>query len=273
MIDQDVTTPETFIAAATDDLRVIGVPAFADNYLWLIARGTVAAAVDPGDASAIERALHTHHLELRSILVTHHHADHTGGVAALAPRHGAAVYGPARELIPACTHPLSGDTRIDVLGLTMDVIEVPGHTRGHIAYFAARPAWLFCGDTMFAAGCGRLFEGTAAQMAASLARLAALPPTTRVFCAHEYTLANLRFARAVEPDNAALAARQRACEAQRARGEPTVPSQLADELATNPFLRTDIPAVRAAAAAQRAAADRDSVATFAALRAWKDTFR
>lgn len=261
------TTPE--------GLRVIGIPAFADNYLWLACRHHDAVAVDPGDADAVESVLRAHDLHLRAILVTHHHRDHTGGVAALAQRHRIAVYAPAEESIPAVTQRVTDASAVNRLGLTWQVIAVPGHTLGHVAYYAPQPGWLFCGDTLFAAGCGRLFEGTPAQMAASLARLAALPAATRVFCAHEYTLANLRFARTVEPDNDAIATRQSQCESLRARGEPTVPSALADELATNPFLRTAMPAVRAAVAShlQDDRAATDNVATFAALRAWKDTFK
>lgn len=247
------------------------IPAFADNYIWLLTQGKRAAVVDPGDPAPVLDALRARHLQLAAILVTHHHGDHVGGVSALAAP-GVPVYGPAGEDIPCRTHALVEGDAIDVLGTRFTVLDVPGHTRGHIAYYAAELDALFCGDTLFAAGCGRLFEGTPAQMLASLTKLAALPPATRVYCAHEYTLANLHFARAVEPDNAALAARSERCAALRARGTPTVPSTLAEERKTNPFLRGEVAAVRAAAERIDASAAASPVATFAALRAWKNRF-
>ena len=252
-------------------LHIEPIPAFADNYLWLLTRGEHAAVVDPGDPAPVQAVLAARGLRLMAILVTHHHGDHVGGVPALAAA-GVPVYGPAGEDIPCRTRPLAEGDRIEVLGEEFVVLEVPGHTRGHIAYYGAGLGALFCGDTLFAAGCGRLFEGTPAQMVASLAKLAALPPATRVYCAHEYTLANLRFARAVEPDNAALAARSERCAALRAAGVPTVPSTLAEERATNPFLRCTVPSVRAAAESVQAGAAASPVASFAALRAWKNRF-
>ncbi|MCU0765192.1 MAG: hydroxyacylglutathione hydrolase [Burkholderiaceae bacterium] len=254
------------------DFAVEPVPAFDDNYIWLIVRGRDAAVVDPGDAAPVLRRLEQRALALRTILVTHHHGDHVGGVARLARATGASVHGPRGEPIPALDVPLAGGERIDVLGEAFDVLAVPGHTLGHIAYHAPALRMLFCGDTLFAAGCGRLFEGTAVQMAASLARLAALAGDTRVYCAHEYTAANLRFAREVEPGSAALLGRQRACAALRERGEPTVPSTMADELATNPFLRCAEPAVRGAAEARAGRSLPTTEAVFAVLREWKNAF-
>jgi hydroxyacylglutathione hydrolase len=262
-------------------LNLTPLPAFADNYLWLLDDGRHAAVVDPGDAAVVSTALQARGLELAAILVTHHHADHTGGVDALRARLTAdgAVWGPARERIPQPFVPLADGDEITVLGRRFRVLDVPGHTAGHIAYvevdgpgrgFPARPL-LFCGDTLFSAGCGRLFEGTPAQMSASLARLAQLPADTRVCCTHEYTLSNLRFAAAVEPDNAALARHRLYCEAERAAGRPTLPSSIALELEINPFLRCREPAVVRAAQARGAAADEVSV--MAALRTWKDEFR
>lgn len=262
-------------------LNVVPVPAFKDNYIWLLTRGSIAVVVDPGDAKPIEAALHERRLELGAILLTHHHADHVGGVAAMiAARDDAIpVYGPRAEDIAGVSVALDdGDAvAIPALDLSFEVIAVPGHTRGHIAYFSAggssgSPPMLFCGDTLFAAGCGRLFEGTAAQMHASLDRLASLPAGTRVYCAHEYTQANLRFARAVEPDSAALIERERAAAATRANAQPTLPSTIALERATNPFLRSADPVVRDAAERQSPGAGVSALATFTALRRWKDSF-
>lgn len=253
-------------------MNVFPIPAWTDNYFWMIEDGRQAVIVDPGDAQPVERVLHERQLQLVAILVTHHHGDHIGGVAALAATHRVPVHGPAAESIPAITTGHRGGDTLHILGVDFEVIDVPGHTAGHIAYYAARQSWLFCGDTLFAGGCGRLFEGTPMQMVSSLGKLAALPPCTRVYCAHEYTLANLRFARAVEPDNSALVARTNVCTAMRERGEPTVPSTLEEELATNPFLRCDTPVVRAAAALRAPGSDASTVATFATIRAWKDVF-
>lgn len=257
-------------------LAIHGVPAFQDNYLWVMARGRDAAVVDPGDADPVEAWLAEKGLELRSILATHHHGDHVGGLAELAERWKCPVFGPAGERIAGLTQKLREGERITVPGLEvpLEVLDVPGHTAGHIAYVHRDPAdpFVFCGDTLFAGGCGRLFEGTPEQMVASLSKLASLPPATRVYCAHEYTLANLRFARAVEPENAALAERQAREAARRERGEPTVPSSIGVELQTNPFLRWDAPAVIAAAEARAGHSLPDRVAVFAAIREWKNRF-
>lgn len=265
-------------------MKLVPLPAFADNYIWMLQDGRNAIVVDPGDAAPVFDALARGNLQLAAILVTHHHPDHTGGVAALREATGAQVYGPARETIPKPFTPLVQGEHAEVLGLRFEVIEVPGHTAGHIAYFlpaaaasaaGGAPAPLvFCGDTLFSGGCGRLFEGTAAQMLASLDALAALPGETRVCCAHEYTLANLRFAHAVEPGNADLTHYTAQCEALRARGEPTLPSQLATERRINPFLRsreaTVLQAVRAHAGLPAQCGEAE---VFAALRQWKNDFR
>lgn len=251
------------------------IPALTDNYLWLLRQDSQAAVVDPGDAAPVIARLAAEKLSLVAILVTHHHADHVAGIAALVEATGARVWGPASEDIPGVDIGLAGGESFELLGTRIEVIAVPGHTAGHIAYWLPQlaPPALFCGDTLFAGGCGRIFEGTPEQMLASLDRLAALPAATRVCCAHEYTVANLRFARAVEPDNAELAARLEAATAMRARGEPTLPSTLGLELATNPFLRSGQAASSAAAAAHGATEPTDRLASFTALRAWKNNFR
>jgi hydroxyacylglutathione hydrolase len=255
---------------------IIPIPAFSDNYIWLLREGTRAVVVDPGDAAPVRAYLEREGLRLAAILVTHHHGDHVGGVAALASADDVPVMGPAREAIPGRTQALADGSEVPLPGFSaaLRVLDVPGHTAGHIAYAGDvdRLPVAFVGDTLFAAGCGRLFEGSAGEMAASLARLAALPPATRIYCAHEYTLSNLRFARVVEPGNAALAERELREQARRDRGLPTVPSILADELATNPFLRTGCPDVVASAARHAGTALNDPVAVFAALRAWKNVF-
>lgn len=258
-------------------MNLLPLPAFSDNYIWLLHNAGQAAVVDPGEAEPVLQALDRLGLALQTILVTHHHTDHVGGVAALRDATGAKVYGPARERIPQPAQPLAHGQQIDVLGMRLSVLDVPGHTAGHIAYHgtpAGAAPVLFCGDTLFSAGCGRLFEGTPAQMLASLDRMAVLPGDTQVCCAHEYTLSNLRFAHAVEPHNAALLHHTSLCERLRAQNAPTLPSTLAVECQINPFLRTRIPAV--AAAAQRFAPSidpTDAVAVLAALREWKNEFR
>jgi hydroxyacylglutathione hydrolase len=259
---------------------IIAIPAFKDNYIWLIRHGRNAAVVDPGDAAPVFEVLAREQLALTAIVTTHHHADHVGGNVALLARHAVPVFGPAGEQIPGRTHALREGDRIDVPGvaLTLDVLDVPGHTAGHIAYVGnnaddgGHPI-LFCGDTLFAGGCGRLFEGTAGQMWTSLAKFARLPIETRVYCAHEYTIANLRFAEAVEPGNRELAERAGVEGQKRERALPTVPSTIGIELATNPFLRAARPNVRAAAEAHVGAPLPQPVDVFASLREWKNAFR
>jgi hydroxyacylglutathione hydrolase len=253
------------------------LPAFDDNYIWLVHRDGDAVVVDPGQAPQVMARVAAAGLRLRAILLTHHHGDHVGGVEELVAATGATVYGPAGETLPRCDVRLQEGDRVDIeaVGLALTVIDVPGHTAGHIAYAGeagGRPV-VFCGDTLFSGGCGRVFEGTPAQMHASLGKLAALPPATLVYAAHEYTLSNLRWARAVDPDNQALAGWQSAAEALRARSRPTLPAALGVEQAINPFLRTANPVVRAAASAHAGQPLDDEIAVFAALREWKNGYR
>ena len=258
-------------------MNLLPLPAFTDNYIWMLHDGRQAIVVDPGEAAPVEQALHRRGLTLQAILVTHHHADHVGGVDALRAATGAQVYGPARERMPEPLVRLAQGDTVDALGLQFQVIDVPGHTAGHIAYYCADmdgAPLLFCGDTLFSGGCGRLFEGTPAQMLESLDRLAALPGNTRVCCTHEYTLSNLKFARAVEPGNAALLHYSSQCEALRAQNQPTLPSQMALERDINPFLRVRQGQVAQAAQGYDAQVSLDdAVAVLAALRQWKNEFR
>lgn len=256
-------------------LKVSAVRAFADNYIWLIhspqdSRQVV--AVDPGDARPVEEHLLANDLQLAGILITHHHADHVGGVAALLQRRQVPVFGPATERLPVAVHPLQeGDTAsFPSLGLEFKVLDIPGHTKGHIAYEGHGA--VFCGDTLFSAGCGRLFEGTPEQMTRSLAKLAALPDKTLVYCGHEYTVSNLEFACAVEPENQQSVVYLEECRALRTRGEATVPSTMRRERNVNPFLRCDRQSVKQAAEARAGRRLQDHVEVFAIIREWKDGF-
>lgn len=265
------------------ELQILPIPAFRDNYIWLLSLGRQAAVVDPGDAAPVLAYLKEHYLTLDAILVTHHHADHTGGIADLLRHHPCTVYAPRLEAIPGTSVALDDGDRIHILGQELLVLSVPGHTRGHCAYYGAKVAnapnaaalaqpVLFSGDTLFGCGCGRLFEGTAAQMFASLSRLAALPPDTLVYCAHEYTQANVRFSRTVEPGNERLRLRAHQVDERRARGLATVPSSLEEELATNPFLRSREPSLQAAASEHAEQPIRDPERVFATIREWKDGY-
>ncbi len=251
---------------------IIPIPAFVDNYIWLVREGSAGAVVDPGDAAPVIAYLQREGITLTAIIATHHHGDHVGGIRDLITRWPVPVYGPASEAIPGRTQALIEGDAIVVpgIGLPLSTLDIPGHTAGHIALVGQD--LVFCGDTLFAAGCGRLFEGTPAQMVASLGKLAALPDTTRIYCGHEYTVSNLRFALAVEPGSAALRDRQARAQAMRAVGVPTLPTMIAEERATNPFLRVHDPSIRAAVERHAGRALDGPVALFAELRAWKNSF-
>lgn len=243
-------------------LEILPIPAFQDNYIWLLRNGNHAAVVDPGDAAPVISALEHLSLKLDAILITHHHSDHTGGVADLLQRWPAKVYAPKREQysFPHQAVEENSIVHLEALNLDLTVMEVPGHTLGHVAYYGAN--YLFCGDTLFGAGCGRLFEGTPEQMYNSLQRLAKLPENTAVYCTHEYTEHNLSFARTLDPDNSALSTRQAEAAATRLAGKPTLPSSIDLELETNPFLRCETQAIRLASGVKSA----NPVEVFAAIR-------
>jgi hydroxyacylglutathione hydrolase len=256
-------------------MKLTPVPAFSDNYLWLWQSGSDAVVIDPGEAEPVLQALAAQQAQLKAILVTHHHADHVGGVDALRAATGAQVYGPAGDNLSIECEPLEDGAVLQLLGHEVRVMDVPGHTAGHIAYWLPSSPMgpvLFCGDTLFSGGCGRLFEGTPAQMLHSLDRLAALPASTLVCCAHEYTLSNLKFALAVEPGNTDLQHYEAKCQALRQSDQPTLPSTIEQELRINPFLRSRAAAVTASVLAFDPSAS-DDVSVFASLRRWKNEFK
>lgn len=254
-------------------MNIVPIPAFSDNYIWTIRDATHAVVVDPGDAQPVIDYLRREGLELAAILNTHHHADHVGGNAALLALFPVPIYGPRDERIPEVTVAVGEGDQITLphFDVQLGVSEIPGHTRTHIAFHGA--GMLFCGDTLFAAGCGRLFEGTPEQMHRSLSKLAALPGDTAVYCGHEYTVSNIKFARAVEPDNAALAAWGMRAQRLRDTDRPTLPTDLALELETNPFLRCTEPGVIASASHHAGRPLQNPVDVLATIRDWKNNFR
>jgi hydroxyacylglutathione hydrolase len=264
-------------------LQVRSIAAYDDNYIWLISDKHCAVVVDPGDAAPVIQYLTEHHLTLTTILITHHHADHIGGVANLLAWCASVsptkpvVYGPAHEDISVVTEQLieSDVVSISSPACKFAVLDVPGHTAGHIAFYlnVGEQRHVFCGDTLFATGCGRLFEGTPAQMVDSLNKLKNLPDQTLVHCAHEYTLSNIKFALAVEPHNQKLLAWQQTAQTMRKQGVPTVPTTIAHEKSVNPFLRCEEVSVIESVKQHQAIKDTHPVTVFAHLRSWKDTFK
>jgi hydroxyacylglutathione hydrolase len=258
-------------------LEIIRIPAFKDNYIWLLVnrKTNMAAVVDPGDANPVLEVLQNQQIKLAAILITHHHRDHSGGIAGLLEKFPVNVFGPALEVIPHCSHPLQeGDVfSLESLEAQFSVLDIPGHTKGHIAYVGNNPCHsVFCGDTLFTGGCGRLFEGTAEQMLNSLNKLKRLPKDTLVYCGHEYTLTNLKFAQTLEPENPDIQHRLQKVSELRADHQATVPSLLEIELKTNPFLRTQFPAIiRAANQFSGRSLSKESE-IFMAIRTLKDNF-
>lgn len=254
------------------NLRIEAIPAFRDNYVWALHNGHDCVLVDPGEAGPPLDFLERRALRLAGLLLTHHHHDHIGGADSILRRRPAPAWGPDDARMPECADAVRENDSVTVpeMGLTFSVLEVPAHTRSHIAFYGH--GMLFCGDTLFSVGCGRLFEGTPVQMQASLDKLAALPDDTRVYCGHEYTVANCHFALEVEPDNEELRARTREAEALRAEGRVTLPSTLERERAVNPFLRTREPTVIEAARRREPLPDERPETVFGVIRRWKDVF-
>lgn len=258
-------------------LTIEAIPAFDDNYIWCLYHSVSkqALVVDPGEALPVMDFLEQHQLQLSHILITHHHYDHVNGLALLKSHYHAQVYGPHNPSIDGIDHYLNAGDQLQLLGLSFEILAVPGHTLDHIAYFCpalAQQPRLFCGDTLFAGGCGRIFEGDAAMLQNSLAQLAALPPATLVYCAHEYTMANLAFAKALEPNNPQLLARIASDSSKRQAGLPTLPSTIATELASNPFLRCHSHELRQSAQQHSGCNELSEAETFAVIREWKNHF-
>ena len=258
-------------------INIIPIAAFKDNYIWTLHNRQYAAVIDPGDAAPVRVWLDTQQIRLAAILCTHHHNDHTGGICELAQLYNVPVYGPRHEIIPCISHPVSeGDiVEISELNISIKVLDIPGHTRGHVAYLTRKSpdeaGNIFCGDTLFGCGCGRLFEGTAAQLHHSLQYLAQLADDTKVYCAHEYTEANIHFALACEPDNVRLKQRLEEARSLSENEQPTLPSTIALEKATNPFLRCTEPGI-IRTLHKRGLTDSTELAVFSALREWKNYF-
>ncbi len=256
-------------------LHIYPVRAFKDNYIWVIHNQDYAAVVDPGDATPVLEYLQLNSLQLIAILNTHHHHDHVGGNMALLKKFSVPVYGPKHESIPNITHPVEerDSFNLEALSLSFTTLDIPGHTAGHIAYYGLNKTnMLFCGDTLFSCGCGRIFEGTPQQMYTSLQKLADLPDETMVYCGHEYTLDNIRFARVVEPENTALLELEAATELLRNQDLPTLPTTIAKEKMANPFLRCYEQTVIRNTSIYADKTLSDPISVFAELRNWKNNF-
>ncbi len=256
-------------------LAINPIPAFTDNYIWIIHDQTHAVVVDPGTASPVLKYLHSKNLQLIGILITHHHADHTQGIRDLLQSFDVPVYGPSNEVILDITHPLNEGDHIflNELSLNLTILDTPGHTAGHIAYYANHPAnMIFCGDTLFSCGCGKMFEGTAQQFYESLQKLSRLPDETLVYCTHEYTLNNIRFAKKIDPENSVLLSFEKKAHELQNRSFPTIPTTLALEKSINPFLRCDQPAIINSVQTHFQQIIVNPVKIFALLRQWKNTF-
>jgi len=253
-------------------MNISPIAAFSDNYIWCLEQNNKVWLVDPGCADAVKHYLHTHKFELAGILITHHHADHTGGIAALTSDRDIPVVGPSNCTSKGVNTVISRGETVDVLGYPFVCFEIPGHTLDHIAFYNEQLAVVFCGDTLFAGGCGRIFEGDATMMWQSLSLLAALPADTQVYCAHEYTLANLTFANAVDGDNIDLQQRIATAKQLREKDVPTVPTTIALELKTNPFLRANHAVLKRSAEQSSQQQLFTDVDVFRELRAYKDRF-
>lgn len=258
----------------SETITVYPLPILKDNYVWILIDKSKKAAlvVDPGEARPVSDFLNQHHLKLWAILLTHHHGDHTNGVGALQQACDGNVFGPLNDQISTVTHPVTGNDAVNIAGfpISFEVMDIPGHTLGHIAYYTK--GMLFCGDTLFAAGCGRIFEGTPAQMYDTLQKIAALPEDTKIYCGHEYTLNNLKFAETVEPSNLAIKQKIASVTALRDQGKPTLPSTMADEKATNPFLRCTSKELIASVEKHVGHSLPTPLEVFTALREWKNAF-
>jgi hydroxyacylglutathione hydrolase len=258
-------------------MNLLALPAFTDNYIWMLHDGQRAVVVDPGDCAPVVRTLETLNLRLSGILVTHHHTDHTGGIPGLMPWLDGEIYAPQEAIAHDPFVRVCGEESIQLLGRQVRVLATPGHTLGHVCYLwnetshSKSPDILFCGDTLFSAGCGRLFEGTAEQMYGSLSMLSELAAETLVCCAHEYTVGNLRFAASAEPGNSAVISHQAHCLQLRERGQPTLPSSIGLELQINPFLRCTQPDV-IDSALRRGSPGAHPASVFSTLRQWKNAF-
>jgi len=260
-------------------LKIHPIKAFQDNYIWCIedSASRECIVVDPGDPQPVTEYLASKKLSLKGILITHHHFDHTAGIAALTSTAPLNVYGPENSKIKSITNPLKNNDQISLLGTNFLVKEVPGHTLDHIAFFSEsdsthNTSWLFCGDTLFSGGCGRLFEGSPIQMLNSLKLLASFSPETEVYCTHEYTLSNLSFAQTVLPNNEAIKDYINNCQQKLSKGFPTLPSTIRTELTINPFLNCAESSLAKAVCNQANLTDTSELAIFTALRSWKDNF-